>query len=55
MNRITLAGALFLALIAILPTLVGKILGVDATISYFFGGTSLVNFRRCRAGHDQAD
>jgi preprotein translocase subunit SecY len=42
MNRITLAGAVFLALIAILPTLVGKFIGVDATISYFFGGTSLL-------------
>lgn len=42
MSRITLAGAIFLALIAILPTLVGKILGVDASISYFFGGTSLL-------------
>ena len=42
MNRITLAGAVLLALIAILPTLVGKILGVDASISHFFGGTSLL-------------
>ncbi|MBF5058864.1 preprotein translocase subunit SecY [Candidatus Neptunochlamydia vexilliferae] len=42
MNRITLAGAIFLALIAILPTLVGKILNVDPSISYFFGGTSLL-------------
>jgi preprotein translocase subunit SecY len=42
MNRITLAGAIFLALIAILPTLVGKILTVDASISQFFGGTSLL-------------
>lgn len=42
MNRITLAGAVFLALIAILPTLVGKILGVDSTITHFFGGTSLL-------------
>ncbi len=42
MNRITLAGAVFLALIAILPTLVGKVLVVDQTISYFFGGTSLL-------------
>ncbi|MEM7174826.1 MAG: preprotein translocase subunit SecY [Chlamydiota bacterium] len=42
MNRITLAGAVFLALIAVLPTLTGKILGVDATISHFFGGTSLL-------------
>lgn len=42
MNRITLAGALFLALIAILPTLVGRALGIDARISHFFGGTSLL-------------
>ncbi|MCB1084615.1 MAG: preprotein translocase subunit SecY [Chlamydiia bacterium] len=42
MNRITLAGAVFLALIAILPTLVGKFLNVDASISHFFGGTSLL-------------
>lgn len=42
MNRITLAGAIFLAVIAILPTLVGKILSVDASISQFFGGTSLL-------------
>ena len=42
MNRITLAGAVFLALIAILPTLVGKVLSVDQSISHFFGGTSLL-------------
>ncbi|MBP9841622.1 MAG: preprotein translocase subunit SecY [Simkaniaceae bacterium] len=42
MSRITLVGALSLALIAILPTLVGRILMVDPTISHFFGGTSLL-------------
>lgn len=42
MSRITLAGAIFLALIAILPSLVGRLLGVDANISQFFGGTSLL-------------
>ena len=42
MGRITLMGAIFLALIAILPTLVGKMLNVDHTISHFFGGTSLL-------------
>ena len=42
MSRITLAGAIFLAIIAILPTMVGKIMGVDANISQFFGGTSLL-------------
>jgi preprotein translocase subunit SecY len=42
MSRITLAGALALALIAILPTIVGRILNIDARISHFFGGTSLL-------------
>ena len=42
MNKITLAGAVFLALIAILPNLVGRVLHVDSTISHFFGGTSLL-------------
>ena len=42
MNRITFVGAAFLALIAILPSLVGRMLGVDASISHFFGGTSLL-------------
>ena len=42
MNRVTLIGAVFLAIIAILPNLVGKILHVDPSISYFFGGTALL-------------
>jgi len=42
MNRITFAGATFLALIAVLPTLVSRFLHLDASISYFFGGTSLL-------------
>lgn len=42
MNRITLLGAVFLAGIAILPTMVGSFLGVPQTISYFFGGTALL-------------
>ncbi len=42
MNRITLFGAVSLAIIAILPNIVGRIMGVPATISYFFGGTSLL-------------
>ena len=42
MNRMTLLGAIFLALIAILPTIVGRLLGVPQTISYFFGGTALL-------------
>lgn len=42
MSRITLAGAVFLAIIAILPMMVGRLMGVDANISQFFGGTSLL-------------
>jgi preprotein translocase subunit SecY len=42
MNRVTLLGAIFLALIAILPTIIGRLLGVPQTISYFFGGTALL-------------
>ena len=42
MSRITLSGAVFLAVIAILPTLVGRLMGVYASISQFFGGTSLL-------------
>ncbi|CDZ80480.1 preprotein translocase subunit SecY [Candidatus Rubidus massiliensis] len=42
MNRITFIGAIFLALIAILPTIIGSFLGVPQTISYFFGGTALL-------------
>lgn len=42
MSRITLAGAVFLALIATLPSIVGWMFGVDANISQFFGGTSLL-------------
>ncbi|MFI5342647.1 MAG: preprotein translocase subunit SecY [Chlamydiales bacterium] len=42
MNRVTLLGAVFLALIAILPNMVSHLLGVSQTISYFFGGTALL-------------
>jgi preprotein translocase subunit SecY len=42
MNKIVMAGAFSLALIAILPTVVSKLLSVDANISNFFGGTSLL-------------
>ena len=42
MNKITLLGAVFLAIIAVLPTIVGRVLGVSQNISYFFGGTSLL-------------
>lgn len=42
MNRITLLGAVFLALIAILPNIVGRLMNIPQTISYFFGGTALL-------------
>lgn len=42
MNRITIIGALFLALIATLPTIIGRVLSISPQISYFFGGTALL-------------
>ena len=42
MNRITLIGAVFLALIAVLPNIIGRMLTIPQTISYFFGGTALL-------------
>lgn len=42
MNRITLLGAIFLALIAILPNIIGRFLSIPQSISYFFGGTALL-------------
>lgn len=42
MNRVTFIGAVFLAGIAILPTVTGRLLGVSQNISYFFGGTALL-------------
>lgn len=42
MNRITLLGALALSLIAVLPNIIGRMLSVPHSISYFFGGTALL-------------
>lgn len=42
MNRITLLGAAFLSLIAVLPNMMGRMMGVPYNISYFFGGTALL-------------
>lgn len=42
MSKITFLGSFSLAFIAILPTLVSKFLGIDTSVSYFFGGTSLL-------------
>jgi preprotein translocase subunit SecY len=42
MSRITLAGALFLTVIAVVPDLLGQIFGVDPRVTRFFGGTSIL-------------
>lgn len=42
MHRITLIGALSLASLAIFPSIIGKVMNVSPSISYFFGGTALL-------------
>lgn len=42
MSRITLAGAIFLTIIAVLPTLLNQQLDIPFIVSSFFGGTSLL-------------
>jgi len=42
MSRITLAGAIFLAIIAVIPTLLLKWVDVPFQVGQFFGGTSLL-------------
>ena len=42
MTRITFPGSLFLAGIAVLPAIAGKLLGVQTEFASFFGGTSLL-------------
>jgi len=42
MNRITLAGAAFLALIAVLPNIVSVMLNVDMFVTSFLGGTGIL-------------
>ncbi len=42
MTRITLVGAAFLSLVAILPTLIALSMKVDYVVAGFFGGTSLL-------------
>ena len=41
-TRITLPGSIFLAIVAILPALAMKWLGVQQAFAYFYGGTSLL-------------
>ena len=42
MTRITLPGSIFLALVAIMPGMAMKFLGVQQQFAYFYGGTSLL-------------
>jgi preprotein translocase subunit SecY len=42
MTRITLAGALFLTVISVLPTIMGNQFGIPGMVASFFGGTSLL-------------
>jgi len=42
MNRITLPGAVFLAAIAVFPSVIAGYMNVNYTISQFFGGTGLL-------------
>jgi preprotein translocase subunit SecY len=42
MSRITLAGAVFLTVIATIPIILSKQLNIDQNVSQFFGGTSIL-------------
>ncbi len=42
MNRITLAGAVFLTIIAVIPIILQEAMGIQSTVAQFFGGTSLL-------------
>jgi len=42
MSRITLAGAIFLTVIALVPQLMGQWFGINPYVSQFFGGTSML-------------
>ena len=42
MERITYVGAAFLALVAVIPTIIGGALGIPAQIASFYGGTGLL-------------
>ena len=42
LTRITLPGSIFLAVVAIMPALAMKFLGIQQAFAYFYGGTSLL-------------
>jgi preprotein translocase subunit SecY len=42
MSRITLAGAIFLTIIAVIPIMLGNAMEINPIVSQFFGGTSML-------------
>ncbi|MEP6662960.1 MAG: preprotein translocase subunit SecY, partial [Verrucomicrobiota bacterium] len=42
MSRITLAGAIFLTVIAVIPIILGNAMGINPIVTQFFGGTSML-------------
>jgi preprotein translocase subunit SecY len=42
MTRITFAGAFFLVIIAVIPMLLYRMMGVPYPVAQFFGGTSML-------------
>ena len=42
MSRITLAGAIFLTVIAVIPIILGRVMHIPWTVAQFFGGTSML-------------
>jgi preprotein translocase subunit SecY len=42
MSRITLAGAIFLVIISVIPILLSNMMHIPGTVSQFFGGTSML-------------
>ena len=42
MVRITYVGAAFLALVAVIPTIIGEAMGIDYRVASFYGGTGLL-------------
>jgi preprotein translocase subunit SecY len=42
MSRITLAGAIFLTVIAVIPIILSRKMGISYAVASFFGGTSIL-------------
>jgi len=42
MSRITLAGAVFLVIISVIPIILGRVMHIPSNVSQFFGGTSML-------------